>query len=629
MTPARTARSVAALIALAGISWAVSPVVAQTALGDGTALDASPSSQGRVNPARPSFSRELQFRNAIVTGNAPGGLSFRGDLGYRAPGEFTGQLGSDELFSFRRDSLGSGLAGMGIRGTDALQYQFSLSTGAQPPRNLMGDLSFTRDAQYQTSAAFSGLPSTTGATGLQRDPSDPDPRGLNLYQPSPQETDLADALMGAMRSASTYSTTRNLSPVILATYEEGFDRDPFGLTASVLTGVTSVPMRRPDDPTRRPGMPAGQPGMQPGVQPGFQPGAGEQRGQVRGQARDPTRVRTAYDEIVERVQQRAAVQAERSVRPGADEGAEQAQTIRDRIEAVRRGMLGSDQQPQQPTDPAQQRDQQPGQQPSQQPGQRPGMTEPTRPGAIPGLEMPDIVPPGALPDLGQPDPDRAGEPATDRTRIEQDPRRFAMDPDTLELIRALEAPLTSFVAPDSDSRDLYSEHMRTGERLIAAERYFDAEERFARALSIRPGDPTAQVGRAHAQLGAGLLLSASVNLRSLFFLNPEVLGARYAGRLLPSPDRIDQLIEILKERAGVVRVPGRPAEDDATRVAAGFTLAYLGYQNGRADITRQGLDVMREIGSDEDVRAASIFEQVWLPEDDRPDDAPNAGAEDR
>lgn len=606
MTPARTARSVAALIALAGTSWAVFPTVAQTALGDGTALDASPSSQGRVNPARPSFSQELQFRNAIVTGNAPGGLSFRGDLGYRAPGEFTGQLGSDELFSFRRDSLGSGLAGMGIRGTDALQYQFSLSTGAQPPRNLMGDLSFTRDAQYQSSAAFTGLPSTTGATGLQRDPSDPDPRGLNLYQPSPQEADLVDALMGAMRSASTYSTTRNLSPVILATYEEGFERDPFGLTASVLTGVTSVPMRRPDDPARRPGMPDGQPGVQPR--------AGEQAGQVRGQARDPTRVRTAYDEIVERVQQRAAVQAERSVRPGAEEGAEQAQTIRDRIEAVRRGMLGSDQQPQQPTDPA------------QQPGQQPG--------AIPGLEMPDIVPPGALPDLGQPDPDRAGEPATDRTRIEEDPRRFAMDPDTLELIRALEAPLTSFVAPDSDSRDLYSEHMRTGERLIAAERYFDAEERFARALSIRPGDPTAQVGRAHAQLGAGLLLSASVNLRSLFFLNPEILGARYAGRLLPSPDRIDQLIEILKERAGVVRVPGRAAEDDATRVAAGFTLAYLGYQNGRADITRQGLDVMREIGSDEDVRAASIFEQVWLPEDDRSDDAPdagspNAGAEDR
>lgn len=86
MTPARTARSVAALIALAGTAWVVSPAAAQTALGDGTALDASPSSQGRVNPARPSFSQELQFRNAIVTGNAPGGLSFRGDLGYRAPG---------------------------------------------------------------------------------------------------------------------------------------------------------------------------------------------------------------------------------------------------------------------------------------------------------------------------------------------------------------------------------------------------------------------------------------------------------------------------------------------------------------------------------------------------------------
>src|SRR5690606_2294464 len=81
---------------------------------------------------------EMRFRNAVVTGNAPGGLSFRGDVGYRAAGEFTGRLGADDTFSFRRDTVYSGLGGMGLRGTDSLQYQFALTTGMRPPPGFAG-----------------------------------------------------------------------------------------------------------------------------------------------------------------------------------------------------------------------------------------------------------------------------------------------------------------------------------------------------------------------------------------------------------------------------------------------------------------------------------------------------------
>src|SRR5437762_1643352 len=50
---------------------------------------------GGVNtPTRPDFNTEVRMRNAIITGNAPGGVSFRGDVGYRAPGEFLGRLGT-------------------------------------------------------------------------------------------------------------------------------------------------------------------------------------------------------------------------------------------------------------------------------------------------------------------------------------------------------------------------------------------------------------------------------------------------------------------------------------------------------------------------------------------------------
>jgi hypothetical protein len=96
-----------------------------------------------------------------------------------------------------------------------------------------------------------------------------------------------------------------------------------------------------------------------------------------------------------------------------------------------------------------------------------------------------------------------------------------MDPGTLDLIRASERPVEALIDPNATSRDIFSEHMRAGERLIATERYFEAEERFARALAVRPSDQTAQLGRVHAQLGAGLLLSGAVNLRTLFTLHPR------------------------------------------------------------------------------------------------------------
>lgn len=587
------------LVCAAGVAMSSGLAAAQNALGDGRVLDANLGQGGRFNQAAPSFARELQFRNAIVTGNAPGGLSFRGDLGYRAPGEFTGQLGSDSLFAFRRDSLYSGLADMGIRGTDALQYQFSLTTGAAPPQNLMGSLTYSRD---QMGGGVGGM----GASQtLANDPSYVDPRGLGLYRPSMQETDLSDALTGSMRSSSAFTTTTMLSPVLLFTFEEGIERRPFGLTASTLTGVSAVPMF---DPTRPP-----VPGQGTGISA---VGAGQTAGM--GQARDPRQpmARTAYEEVVDRLRQRAEAQAARSntlVDP-------EMKAITDRLEALRAGLMGQDvNQP--ATGQATPGQTTPGQTAPGQPGA--GQT-PDAPAGTPRLpDQPAVQP--ALP--GDPQAPGAtgtpfGGPAGVQIAAENDPDRFRIDPKTLEMMRALEAPLPSFIDPNADTRDLYNEHMRAGERLILAERYFDAEERFARALSVRGGDPTAQVGRAHAQIGAGLLISASLNLRTLFILHPEMIAARYVGRLLPSPDRIELLIENLRERSGVKPVPGRAEEEGGTRVAAGFLLSYLGFQVGREEVIREGLEVLRTIGSPEDVRLGAVLRQIWLdtPEGDGEND---------
>ncbi len=573
------ARSIRAAFAAVVVGLSGGVASAQNALGDGRGLDNNLGQGGRLNYQRPSFAQELQFRNAIVTGNAPGGLSFRGDLGYRAAGEFSGSLGSDSLFSFQRDSLYSGLAGMGIRGTDALQYQFSLTTGARPPQDLVGDLTYTRDAAYQTSAAYTGQ-SPLGTGAIRVDPTQAgDVRGLNLYQPSAQEGELRDALTGTLRSSSSYSTTTNLTPVVLQVFERGIERQPYGLTSSPLTGVTASPMRTRDEATPAPGTP-----------------------------RDPIaeRARTAYQEVIDRLRERAESQAARS----GDMSEAGMDSVGARLDAIRREMLGIPQaQPGAENDPTALPGGQPGSDPATEEGEAPAdpLTDASidpltgQPRSVPGRD--------ARAEAGEDDGIRPGQLGVRPAPTRED---YQIDERTLELIRASERPITTLVDPGAETRDLYTEHMRTGERLIASERYFDAEERFARALAINPGDPSAQIGRIHAQLGAGLVLSASVNLRTLMMSNPELIGVKYAGTLLPAPERVDLLIDSLRNRAGLLKAAGEGEEDVPVRRSAALLLAYLGYQNQRPDIIREGLDAYESFGADDDRRFANIVRQVWL-----------------
>ncbi|MFK7883583.1 MAG: hypothetical protein AB8F26_05290 [Phycisphaerales bacterium] len=552
-----------ALVGAAALVASSGTAAAQNALGNGTALDNSLGSGGRTNYQRPSFAQELQFRNAVVTGNAPGGLSFRGDLGYRAAGEFAGSLGSDGLFSFRRDSLYSGLAGMGIRGTDALQYQFSLTTGSRPPSNLVGDLSVARDRVYQPSAPQGGL-NQPGTIGF--DPGSTDTRGLNLYRPSVQESELSDAMTGTLRSAATYSTTTNLSPVVMSVFEEGIERNQYGLTASPLTGVTASPMKSAATGTLD---------------------------RDRGAENEPVvPAKSAYQEVVERLRARAEAQA-----TAAGETMENDNSIVEQIAKLRMGMMGAD--------PAALNGEQPETDASGNPN--PGQSTDPNTGVDPNMNT-GIDPANGPSAVNQPTPNVV----TGETDIEGQPSLFQLDESTLDLIRDSGAPISALIDPNAETRDLYSEHMRTGERLIQTERYFDAEERFARALAIKPGDQSAQIGRVHAQIGAGLVLSGAVNLRSILLTYPELLGTRYTGALLPAPERVDVLIEVLSERAGVIRREGEGLESIGVRRSAALLLAYLGFQNERDDVTRAALAVYREIGADDDRSFGNVLEQVWL-----------------
>ncbi len=593
---------------------------AQNALGDGQALDANPGQYGRANTPRASLVDEMRFRNSIATGNAPGGLSFRGDLGYRAAGEFTGELGSDSLFAFRRDSLYSGLAGMGIRGTDAIQYQFALTTGSTPPRNLMGNLSYARDDLYSTGYQLPGSrsgpqPGTT--LGYDQDQLDMDMTGRALSAQTSITGYDSGSMMGTLRSSSTYNTTSTMQPSLLSVYTQGIENSPVGLVASPLLGITSTPMvdqrKAPANPlvTRPPNA-----DTDPTV-PGGLPS---------------TRITTSYQELVQQMLDRAnAVQekAKSGETPSSmREGETNDQWLMRQMNELRSKLYGN---PQQDTDNTTPGSAQDPNDPMNSNGTNTGTN--TDPGADPsgantqGSDEQSGLPTTPLLSV----PDVSGSAVNDRIersskRLTQgqedsatstqlyDPTKIAIDPDTLEVLRGTDATeVEQLMDPDAQSRDLYSEHILTGQRLIADSRYFDAEERFTHALSIKPRDVTAQLGRLHAQIGAGMLLSASVNLQSLFSDHPELITSKYADGVLLIESRVETLKQQLRERAGIVEpeIRTRAMEGDRVRVSASLLLAYLGYQSDDTNAIAQGLETVRTRGTDSDRRFASLLAQLW------------------
>jgi len=562
----------------AALAFAATPAHAQRALGDGRALDNNPRvGSGGINTRAPSFQRELEFRNAIATGNAPGGLSFRGDIGYRAPGEFRGQLGSDALFAFRRDSLYSGLAGMGIRGTDALQYQFSMTTGSRITSDLLGGSSYTRLGRVNTAADASArrLDTTpggdfvsgrrdraTGSTmsGTARDGSASDG---SPFAESPS--------MGTLRSTSAYRSVGSLTPEILSTYQEGIDRETYAVVASPLRGLASTPLDAPGRADRR-----------------------------RDSRAPDQAVRTSYDDMLDRLRDQAETQRAEELAEGKLEEGDEALEgdaatnvwMRRRFLRLHEKLHGMEREDRADTQDAinQQRDG--------------AATDDDAPGSPAAPQIPD----SAAPQIRFTDePDRVDETS------------FTIDPRTLEILRSNDGVVTHLIDPDAEERDIYGEHIAAGERLIRDGRYFDAEERFTSALSIRPGDVTAQIGRLHAQIGAGLVMSGALNLRALMTEHPEVIAQRYQEGLLPSQRRVDKMITNLRERIGLSgdrSGTGRPEESDRVRLASALLLSYLGYQSGDPDQIRAGLRVISDIGDPSDQRFVHLVRAVWLGMDE-------------
>ena len=516
---------------------AAMPASGQNALGDGTKNDASlAKDSGGINSAINTDLRDsLALRNAIVTGNAPGGMSFRGNLGYVSSREFRGELGSDDLFSFRRDSLYSGISGLGLRGTDALQYQFALTTGSRPPSSIAGSLAISRDSFMPD---VSGINTAIGADARSTS-------GTIRRVDSAEQTAASGAGLWRLRSSAGYFTDKSLSTSFVGTINAG-EGVQYDVTASPLGGLRLV------DPLA----------VSAGAQALRNSGTANTTGRVESTSPETalggTQLVTGYQQIVDQLRGRYDAESESattSERDYVNQIVEQNAKIKAYIEGIQSE-------------------------------------------ALQGFE--EQAPPGD----GEPEIEIDEEDMTPQQRLLRDLESYNVDPAVIETIRQSNVLVNDLVSGMKPAdRDFFAVHMKQGRVAMQSGSFFNAEGRFSRALSIRAGDPTASISRVHAQIGAGLTLSAGTNLRQTLTDNPTMITARYAPGLIPSDTRLEEVAQRLSELASGAGIEAR---------SAALVLAYIGYHLQDEALVAEGLD---RLDLESEDRLANLLRLMWITEE--------------
>ncbi len=560
------------VVSTAALMFACGSALGQNALGDGRALDANlHATQGRINPRASGIEDQIRFNNAVINGSAPGGMSFRGSTGYRAPDQFGARTGSDSLYSFQRDSWASGQAATGIRGSDALRYQFALTTGQRVPGFLATTpAGLAREGTVSTSAnaAVTSLRSTSEFLSGQA--SRPALVGMRQDEWGAEYVVRASPLLGVtwMKTAESPLGAAAARPPAPGTIAPGTVAPGTTAPGSIVPGATppapgvdTTPTTKPETAPVRSGLS----GMESTVR-------GVQGALDRPNALD-TRVKGSSTAVRNEVQTRVVDKfregfAEKPAQPDASPQAE-VLTFEKQMELLHKRLRGE-------TDPDA-KDTKPATNP----------TTPTKPEKGTSSDKdPGTTLAGA--DASTDSKEQAERKKRDREQGLPGPQT-AITPEVLRAMRkASETKLDRLVTPapavgaDMADPDGYVAMMREGEQMLTKGQFFGAEERFVRALAAAPGDAMARVGRVHAQLGAGLYLSAATNLRSFIADHPEMTSARYVDRLMPTAER-SQII------AAQLEAEEKKAESLLGRESA-LLLAYLGYQRADAATVKRGLD---------------------------------------
>ncbi|MCC6581289.1 MAG: hypothetical protein IT440_12710 [Phycisphaeraceae bacterium] len=608
----------------------------------------------QVNPGQAYQGTQLQpgqLGNNIVTGTVTGGAEFRGNVGYSAPGEFHGSTGSDSLYRFRAQSAGSAYSGSAPTG---IYYKDSHATDLGSVRTMNPSLGIT---QLNNNTLSNGIPADPYHTFI--DPGQLMPNKVDLGQrpsalglvrePNGRLLELnASPLMGlratplgSPSNAAIDAATRSMPSLLNPTGSDAGDLSTPGLgSSSQLPAGQAYPLAA---------APYGQV-MATRIEP-----------QNQLQPRSILAPAQTLDQRAAQIDaQVLGIVPSMQARPDQDVFMD-IQRQRENQQRVAAGLPPLESPDVQPNNQMV-KPLAPGIAPKPQdefssPGGNigsasdhalghTGATDATESAAAaavarPGADLPGLNPGAGL--LATPQPDAAAEAAKSLEELKHeqdkatDARRVAralpplatpkagndatedakantlatgrsgktVAPAALPAPAAAADPMPSTAAlPDySIMTDLRNE--RTARLIAAADsdlqqgRYLDAERKYRNALLSDPELIRARTGLLHAQLGAGMIRAALVNLRIIASQRPELIGYRHEARLLPPANRLAWARQEIHQTV-----------QQFHNTEALLLLAYLNYQTGDMADCRTVLDqAAQQIPTDP---MLPLFRKSWL-----------------
>ena len=587
--------------------------VAQNALdanlqrGTGTALDRNSQQGSGGQNSYSATGADFRARNAVVTGNVAGGRGFRGSVGYTAANDFRGNTGSDDLYNFRAGSAFSDprVARAGTVGDRMnLAKQFgSVEYGRASTPELLNSVPQSARLVFDKSSA------TLTTSGMRR--AQVETETAALYDV--KEGEKARLLSGAYRGVRMVPAADRVDELGLGVYEtarlkqeirsgrldkdlRGLDsRDPFaGLDEMEGRIDTRIDAPLPGEaPARESG--AGATGLPEGGSP--QPAAGPSSAS----SRIDTKI-SPMRQLARGVEKNKSKLPDRSGKggtsgengtsgtsrggtdangaagtaaPGSSSAtggsqASGAPSLADDMAALRRQLRGGG------NGPADRRGV-----PNVAAGARAG----TGPAAGPAG--------GANGTKGGSD---GLEPtAAEKEKAKEKAKQLTVD-DYVVLLKHGQRVDRLSDAEQARVKELTD----LAEMALKRGGYFDSEQRFDLALTLDPNNALAKAGVAHSQIGAGLLGSAALSLRSLLTSHPELIDARYGEGLLPPPARLREVLAKAEARS--------PDSSDAGDI--GLLIAYLGHHLDDRAAMEEGLKRLQAQPTDAEL--ARLLRGIWL-----------------
>ncbi len=583
------------------------PGYAQNALGNGRGLDNNlQAGAGSTNPQ--AVQRDFNAGNNIVTGNVGGLRRFHGRVGYGSPGEFSGNLPSNSLFRFQSRSIQPGGAnslggynlspqsvyrsGAGVSAGDiaaAGGNQLIVPRGASgavsPYPTVLPNGTISNQVQPGASAPTLGVPRQADGSMLQlsgagatpraggRHVGDLTPRALDMGRPIGGKASAARDDMSVMGVTELQMVGDKISTVDEAMPGAAIDGsldtqlDARPLDALPATGDQQLEqfekhLDRNGDET---------------------PADTGAASDVYGTVADPMQTQTTEP-------RRAAVGGSDAMYRKLDP-APQQDPSGDPLQPTQLMPLAP---PLQTASAVQLQEQL--QQHRQQLRESAAPTAPAYPAApsAPAAQNDNWF----LPDSMKPAPPQViqSEPAVKSP--------FDFKPaDPMQPAQPMAAPSSTHMSIVGSLAGAKNEQvnrlMRQAEAQLANQRYFDADDSYRNALRLKPDHAYARVGQIHAQLGVGMIRTASYNLRRLYLKHPEMIRTRFDRKLLPAAQRLrcvrEELDEMVKQTESV---------DPA------LLTAYLAYQLDEPKQMRDALDVAVQRKPNDPV--VLLLRRVWL-----------------